>query len=90
LGQDPGREEMQIEVVDDVSLVDDPEPVVRRVAGGRVSFSRNLRNLGLIPNFNNCVQRARGYWVHILHTRRFCNAWILLTVKNRAGSAGAI
>ena len=30
LSQDPGAEEMQIEVVDDASTVDDPEPLVRR------------------------------------------------------------
>lgn len=68
LSQDPGPEEMQIEVVDDASSVDDPEPLVRRVGGDRVSFVRNPRNLGLMPNFNNCVERARGYCVHILHT----------------------
>jgi glycosyltransferase involved in cell wall biosynthesis len=68
LAQDPGPEEMQIEVVDDASSVEDPEPLVRRVAGDRVSFFRNPRNLGLMPNFNNCIERARGHWVHILHT----------------------
>jgi hypothetical protein len=68
LAQDPGPEEMQIEVVDDASQVDDPEPLVRRVGGERVSFVRNPRNLGLMPNFNNCVERSRGHCVHILHT----------------------
>ena len=38
LSQDPGPEEMQIEVVDDASTLDDPESLVRRVGGGRVSF----------------------------------------------------
>lgn len=68
LSQDPGPEQMQIEVVDDASNVEDPEPIVRRVAGDRVSFVRNPHNLGLMPNFNNCIERSRGYWVHILHT----------------------
>jgi glycosyltransferase involved in cell wall biosynthesis len=71
LSQDPGPEEMQIEVVDDLSLIDDPEPLVRRVAGERVSFFRNPLNLGLMRNFNNCIERARGQWVHILHTDDF-------------------
>ncbi|MFZ0960203.1 MAG: glycosyltransferase [Terriglobia bacterium] len=71
LSQDPGAEEMQIEVVDDASSVDDPEPLVRRIAGERVSFARNPRNLGLMPNFNRCVERSRGHWVHILHTDDF-------------------
>jgi hypothetical protein len=68
LAQDPGAEEMQIEVVDDASTLDDPEPLVRRVGGDRVSFVRNPRNLGLVHNFNRCVERSRGHCVHILHT----------------------
>ena len=71
LSQDPGPDEMQIEVVDDVSAVEDPEPLVRRIGGARVSFVRNSRNLGLMPNFNNCIQRSVGLWVHILHTDDF-------------------
>jgi glycosyltransferase involved in cell wall biosynthesis len=71
LSQDPGAEEMQIEVVDDASFLDDPEPLVRRIAGDRVSFVRHPRNIGLMPNFNRCVERSRGRWVHILHTDDF-------------------
>jgi glycosyltransferase involved in cell wall biosynthesis len=67
LSQDPGAAEMQIEVIDDASTID-PEPLVRRVAGERISFVRNLRNLGYARNFNRCVERSRGHWVHILHT----------------------
>jgi glycosyltransferase involved in cell wall biosynthesis len=59
---------MQIEVVDDASTVDDPEPLVRRVGGGRVSFVRQPRNLGLVASWNSCIERARGEWVHILHS----------------------
>jgi hypothetical protein len=71
LAQDPGPEKMQIEVVDDASTVEDPEPLVRRIGGDRVSFVRNRRNLGLMPNFNNCIERSQGQWVHILHTDDF-------------------
>ncbi len=71
LAQDPGPEEMQIEVVDDASSVDDPEPLVRGIAGNRVSFVRNPRNIGLTPNFNRCVERSLGHCVHILHTDDF-------------------
>lgn len=38
LDQDPGPDEMQIEVVDDVSTKDDPEGVVRELGKGRVSL----------------------------------------------------
>lgn len=68
LSQDPGPEEMQIEVVDDASTVDDPEPVVRRVGGDRVSFFRQPRNLGLVGSWNGCIERSVGEWVHVLHS----------------------
>lgn len=71
LSQDPGAEEMQVEVVDDNSTFDDPEPLVRRVGGARVTFVRQPRHTGLVPNFNSCVERSRGHWVHILHTDDF-------------------
>jgi glycosyltransferase involved in cell wall biosynthesis len=68
LAQDPGPDQMQIEVVDDCSTTDDPEPVVRAIAGDRVTITRNPQNLGLMRNFNRCVERARGHLVHILHS----------------------
>ncbi len=67
LQQDPGAARMQIEVVDDCSTADDPEGVVRAVGHGRVAFHRNARNLGPTATFTECVRRARGAWVHLLH-----------------------
>jgi len=67
LAQDAGRDEMQIEIVDDCSTKDDPEAVVAELGRGRVVFYRNPRNLGPTQTFNVCVERARGHWVHILH-----------------------
>lgn len=67
LAQDPGAEKMQIEVVDDVSVKDDPESVVREVGGNRVGFFRNPQNLGAVPNFNQCINRSNGQLIHILH-----------------------
>jgi GT2 family glycosyltransferase len=58
---------MQIEVVDDCSMTDDPAAVVADVGAGRVGFHRNPANLGATATFNVCLQRARGRWVHILH-----------------------
>jgi hypothetical protein len=71
LQQDPGVDDMQIEVVDDASTTGDFEPEVRRIAGDRVSFFRQPRNLGLTGNWNSCVERSVGHWVHILHTDDF-------------------
>jgi len=67
LEQDPGEDEMQIRVVDDASPTADPRPLVREVAGGRVSVWRQPRNVGAPTNFTTCVQQAVGRWVHILH-----------------------
>ena len=67
LSQDPGSREMQIEVIDNCSDADDPESVVSEIGGGRVTFYRHPRNVGVIGNFNECIRRATGEWVHILH-----------------------
>lgn len=67
LRQDPGPEQMQIEVIDDDSTADDPEAVVAEVGAGRVGFFRQDRNVGHVRNFDTCVQRARGRLVHLLH-----------------------
>lgn len=62
-----GVDQMQIEVVDDRSTQNDLEELVQRIGQGRVSFYRQPKNLGLIGNWNACIERARGHWVHILH-----------------------
>jgi glycosyltransferase involved in cell wall biosynthesis len=67
LAQDLGRELMQIEVVDDCSTQDDPEAIVRALAGDRVSFYRQPQNVGHIQNFDTCLQRSRGRLIHLLH-----------------------
>ena len=68
LEQDPGPDAMQIEVVDDGSTDDDPAAVVEQLGAGRVKFFRQPRNVGPPANFTTCVRRARGKWVHILHS----------------------
>jgi len=67
LAQDPGPDEMQIEVVDDASTRDNPEAVVAELGRGRVGFFRQPRNLGHVGNFNSCLRRAQGRIVHLLH-----------------------
>ena len=71
--QDPGQDQMQIEVIDDCSSNDDPQSVVREMGKGRVDFHRKPQNEGAIPNFNTCIERSRGEFVHILHG----DDWIL-------------
>jgi glycosyltransferase involved in cell wall biosynthesis len=67
LAQDPGPELMQIEVIDDHSTKDDPEAVVRELAGDRVIFYRQVENVGYIRNFETCLVRSRGRLIHLLH-----------------------
>lgn len=68
LAQDPGPDQMQIRVIDDASVVDDPRFIVDRVAGDRVSVWRQPRRVGAPSNFTMCVQQAVGHLVHILHS----------------------
>ena len=65
--QDPGPDEMQIEVVDNCSTEGNLEVVVKKVGKNRVSFYRQLRHVGISVNWNTCINRARGHLVHILH-----------------------
>jgi glycosyltransferase involved in cell wall biosynthesis len=58
---------MQIEVVDDDSTKEDLKPVVDQIAQGRVAYFRQPNNVGVTANFNTCLQRAHGHWIHILH-----------------------
>ena len=57
----------QIEIVDDCSSRDNPEDVADLYQGRGVTFYRQTRNVGASANFNSCIGRARGKWVHILH-----------------------
>ncbi len=67
LAQDPGPEQMQIEVVDDCSPKVDVAALVREIAGDRIKVSKTPKNLGLAGCWNTCIERAQGEWVHILH-----------------------
>jgi GT2 family glycosyltransferase len=67
LAQDPGPEQMQIEVVDDCSTSEDPSALVRELGQGRVNYFRQPSNRGHVENFNTCLLRARGLLVHLLH-----------------------
>ncbi len=67
LQQAPDNDQMQIEVIDDCSTEESVEELVETVGQGRISFFRQPRNMGLIGNWNTCIERSRGHWVHILH-----------------------
>src|SRR6187431_1946472 len=67
LQEDPGPDQMQIEVVDDGSKDNAASEVARRVGAGRLTFHAEPQNRGLANTWNRCIERAHGHWVHILH-----------------------
>jgi hypothetical protein len=67
VAQDPGPERMQIEVIDDHSIHDNPAAVVEELGHGRVGFYQQLENVGHVRNFETCLQRSRGELIHLLH-----------------------
>jgi glycosyltransferase involved in cell wall biosynthesis len=67
LMQDPGAERMQIEVVDDCSTDTDVKSLVLEIGNGRVSYFCQPENLGSLRNFETCINRATGRYIHLLH-----------------------
>jgi len=59
--------DFELVIVDDHSS-DATREVVEEYArsDARVTVSANARNLGLVENWNRCVERARGEWVKFL------------------------
>lgn len=67
LKQDPGPEKMQIEVIDDKSTDGDVAALVQSVGKGRISFFQQPENSGSLRNFETCLNRSKGKWIHLLH-----------------------
>lgn len=67
LAQDPGPEIMQIEVIDDCSSDGDVEALVKDIGKGRVGFYQQKQNVGHHRNFETCLNRSMGEYVHLLH-----------------------
>ncbi|TDH24647.1 glycosyltransferase [Segetibacter sp. 3557_3] len=67
LSQADQVDNMQIEVVDDCSTDGDVEALVLALGQGRVRYFRQATNVGSLRNFETCLSRATGHWVHLLH-----------------------
>jgi glycosyltransferase involved in cell wall biosynthesis len=67
LQQDPGPGHMHIEVVDDASTDANIRDIVESLGKGRVEYYRQSENVGSLKNFETCLNRSRGHWVHLLH-----------------------
>ncbi len=60
-------DKVQIEIVDDCSTRIDVQQLIAEMGWDQVTYSRQPHNLGLIDNWNDCIARSRGKWVHLLH-----------------------
>ncbi len=67
LAQDPGSRAMQIEVVDDGSQTQAARAIVQRLGRDRVTYTYLPRNLGQPRIYDECIRRARGQVIHLLH-----------------------
>jgi len=65
--QDPGPDQMQIEVIDDASTDGDVAGLVAAMGKGRVGYFRQDSNVGSLRNFETCLNRSRGQRIHLLH-----------------------
>jgi len=61
----------QIEIVDDASDCFEPSRFVGERGLHGVRIHRQARRLGMVGNWNACVRRARGRFVHLLHQDDF-------------------
>lgn len=68
LCQDPGKEIMQIQIVDDCSSNNMAYSILEQNGLlNRVEYHRHETNTGLANNWNSCIELARGRLIHILH-----------------------
>ena len=69
LDQDPGEDVMQMRPVGPARPRATTRQIVLRLGQGRVGYHRQPHNMQeRQPTTLPCVRRARGRWVHILHS----------------------
>ncbi|RYY46834.1 MAG: glycosyltransferase [Chitinophagaceae bacterium] len=61
------NEQVQIEVVDDASTDLDVQSLVSEIGGGRIGYYRQPHNVGSLRNFETCINRSTGKYIHLLH-----------------------
>lgn len=80
--QDPGKEKMQIEVVDDNSTDADVEVIVTTVGKGRIKFYKQPENRGSLRNFETCLNRSHGQYIHLLHGDDYVEPGFYIEIEN--------
>jgi glycosyltransferase involved in cell wall biosynthesis len=68
-------------VVDDASR-ENTDQVIHEYKDPRIRYFKNIRNVGLFPNFNQCIQLAEGEYVAIYHNHdRYANDIVEKSVR---------
>lgn len=57
----------QIEIIDDHSTDGDLGLIADKYSHLNVGYFRQEKNVGSLRNFETCINRAKGHWIHILH-----------------------
>jgi glycosyltransferase involved in cell wall biosynthesis len=70
-------------VVCDDGQTEDNRRVVEQFPAARFSYHGNRPALGPVGNWNECLRRARGRWVMVLHEDDTLYPWYLATVLPR-------
>ncbi len=61
------REDVQVEVIDDCSQDGDMEQIVQETGKGKIGYFRQECNKGSLRNFECCLLRSKGLFIHLLH-----------------------
>ncbi|NND02422.1 MAG: glycosyltransferase [Acidimicrobiia bacterium] len=79
----------QIEVIDDCST-DATSDVVNRFVSAGVGYFRHTEQQGAVANFNACLARSRGEFVHLLHADDLAVAGFYTAAQSAFGDSPAI
>lgn len=74
LQQEIDSETMEIEVIDNSSTDENKSEIkslVKAIAPNRISYYQQPHQLKIAENWNTCLNRAKGEWIHILHDDDF-------------------
>jgi|GEM_PF-3112010 len=58
---------MQIEVIDNSTIDCNIYSIIDRLGHGRIRYYKQSKDLNMAENWNSCIERAQGKYVHILH-----------------------
>ena len=67
LDQGIDKDRIQIQIVENCHRNDKIKNLVREIGGEEVEYFRQPNDVTINENWNTCIERARGRWIHILH-----------------------